>query len=1056
MHSSRARTAAPAGPRASAQRTAAPRGRDAPLPAPLPVPLPARAVNRMPEGLFSHAELARLRSRARITGDQHDAALEWLALLEAGRLRRGAANHPIFASCMLGRLLGYREGDVEYRPGDAVFRTYGPRRSPLGCFAAWGTLTRDLFARRRPGEGREAPIAQTWDYMKKNGLEYGVCTNYSRFVLITKKHGSSKCHQFDFGRAGGDPGMLREFVGVFARAGIGSGFGGGAHAGPASEDGDLAGEFYALYGETRLMLIREFEASGAGREAAAAAARALLGRLILAFFARDAGLAGAPDAFADGVIDVLNGRLGDRSKRVWDYMADELLPGLGGGSGPQRMFGLGGPFGAPLPPGARVMDLRPAEFFRGIETKRRRRSWEFREKVWAAAGRHAELNPVIKNLLAMSSYDFKSQIRVTILGHIFEKSISEADGEPGAGAPRRRREGVFYTPSYVTRCVCRSTIIPWLSKSGRAADSASLVAEYSGDVGGLEEKLRGISVLDPACGSGAFLIGAAGTLLDVHREIRAHKGANGSLASGTLEPGVAGASALEIVRNNLYGIDINPQSVEIARLSVSLMTALPFERLPDLSQNIVVRDSVKNATGGGWAEAFPRVFQAGGGFDVIVGNPPYVRQEDLRDKDAMALPPSSGLALPPGFAIPRKSDLSSYFYYHSIDGLAEGGRLGFIASDGWLNHEYGLQLQRAMLDNCRIDALLRPTFNVFEDADVKTVVSLLARARPGRGHRTALAPIKSPRALDDWPRHVAARRLQRTSRPGNWFSHFAGPAPRLAVPTVPLGRAGRIESGVKTGRNRFFVLTREAIKKYSIKARFRRPVLSDGIADGCLEDRRPEEHLLSVDLPKGRLAGADGGPEVLRYIEDAESAPVVPKKGSSRAARRISDLASLRGRDPWYSLGLRSDPPAAYIGRFVDRRLKAYRNDGRFYARDNFAGLTPNDPGHADALLACIASAWFALHLEKSGHVAGGGALQVLIADLERAPVPDLGRMARRDIEGLGGAWKAYCGDLDRAALDDAVLGILGFTQSQRSRIAAQLDALVSYRTGGGPVGEGG
>ena len=153
----------------------------------------------------------------------------------------------------------------------------------------------------------------------------------------------------------------------------------------------------------------------------------------------------------------------------------------------------------------------------------------------------------------------------------------------------------------------------------------------------------------------------------------------------------------------------------------------------------------------------------------------------------MALPDGSGLELEPGFAIPRKSDLSSYFYYHALACLAEGGRLGFIASDGWLSHDYGLQLQRAMLDNCRIDALLRPTFNVFDDADVKTVVTLLTNARPGRGHRAPFAAITSPRALDEWPRHVVARRPQGSIRPGNWFVHFAGAVPRLPVPATSLG-----------------------------------------------------------------------------------------------------------------------------------------------------------------------------------------------------------------------------------------------------------------------------
>ena len=1016
-------------------------------------------VIRLPDNLFSPATLAKMCADVRITGDQHDAALEWLSLLEAGRLQKEVPNYPIFMSCILDRLLGYKADDIKYESDNVEFQFYGPQRRPLGCFEVKGTLTRDLFARQHHTKREHStPIRQTWDYMGKIGLEYGVCTNYSKFVLITKRHGYSRYYQFDFEGVRGDPKRLREFVGVFSKASIGSGFVERARAKSASEDKALTDEFYDLYGRTRLMLIREFEAFGVERGAAVAAAQTLLNRLVFIFFAQDSGLVKDPDIFADGVIDVVKGRLGARSKRVWTYLVDELFPGFDEGSESPRIFGFnGGLFDAPLPPNARIMDLRPAGFFGDLEAKGRRRSWEFKEKIWAAVGLHDKLSPIVKNLLAMSSYDFKSQIRVTILGHIFEKSISEIEDLLGTRPSRRKREGVFYTPEYVTRHVCRNTIIPWLSRSGGAADAASLVAEYHDDIGRLEAKLRGISILDPACGSGAFLLEAANTLLDVYREIRAHKGANGGLASGTLEPDVADASPLEIVRNNLYGIDINPQSVEIARLSMCLMTASLFEPLPDLSQNIVVRDSVKNAAGGGWEAAFPRVLGGGGGgFDVIVGNPPYVRQEDLRDKDSMAPPRGPGLALAPDFVIPRKSDLSSYFYYHSIARLAEGGRLGFIASDGWLNHEYGLGLQRAMLDNCRIDALLRPTFNVFDDADIKTVVSFLTRARPGRDHRIVFAAVKSTRALDDWQGHVAAKRLQRTSRPGNWFSHFAGSSPRPPFPTVPMGRAVRLESGVKTGRNKFFVLTREAIKEYSIRARFRRPVLSDGVADGCLGDRRAEEHLLSVDLPKGRLVGADGGPDVLRYIEDAESAPVAPKKGSSRAERRISDLASLKGRDPWYSLGLQDPPPAAYVGRFIDSRLRVYRNDGRFYARDNFAGFTPNRPDHADALLACIASSWFALHLEKSGHVAGGGALQVLIADLAAAPVPDLEKMDHRDVQGLGRAWGAYCESLDRPALDDAVLDILGFTGPQRSRIAAQLATLASYRTGGGAGSEDG
>ena len=218
---------------------------------------------------------------------------------------------------------------------------------------------------------------------------------------------------------------------------------------------------------------------------------------------------------------------------------------------------------------------------------------------------------------------------------------------------------------------------------------------------------------------------------------------------------------------------------------------------------------------------------------------------------------------------------------------------------------------------------------------------------------------------------------------------------------------------------------------------------------------------MSVDLGKGRLSSTSDGKKVLHYIEKAEKTLVTPKKGLSRDAKRIPDLASMKGRDPWYSLGLADDPPPVFLARFASRRIRVYRNNGRFFARDNFAAFTPNTPAHTDALLAYLASSWFALHMEKNGHVAGGGALQFLIADFERAPVPDLSRMPRSSVDRLGRIWNRYCVDLDRPKLDGAVLDVLGLSRAQRSSVARQLETLVSYRVSGalddgGGDGDGG
>ena len=822
------------------------------------------------------------------------------------------------------------------------------------------------------------------------------------------------------------------------------------------EDGAHAEEFYGLYGRTRLMLAREFESFGAGRGEAVGSAQDLLDRLVAAFFAGDSAIAPDRDAFEDGVIGALGGRLDGSSERVWSYVVGDFLPGIAGAFSRHRICAPGGmPLDAPLPPYARFRDMRGAGFFDGLAASPRRGAATAAAAATAggAAARRGGVSPVVLNLLAMSSHGLGGRDRAVLLGRMLERSMSDLEEMLGMRHSRRKREGVFYTPPYVARCMCRDTIVPWLSASGNARDPSSLVAEHAEDLAGLEGRLRRIRVLDPACGSGAFLIEAAGVLLDVHAGIGARR-------AGRHAPAAPGASALEAVWGCLYGMDQSPRSVEAARLALLLLAAAPGAgrprppRLPDLSRSIVVRDSVANLEGG-WDAEFPDVFR-GGGFDVIVGNPPYVRHEELRDKASLALPDPAALGLPPGFRIPSTSDLGAYFHYHSLCHLAEGGRLGFIASDGWLSHSYGLSLQRALLENCRIDAIVRPAFNVFGDADIRTAVLLLAKLPARGGHRMRFATIGRPGDLDNWRRCIVARLPQGGARPGNWSAQFVGATPPPRIPMTTAASAGRVESCVKTGRNGFFVLAPDEARRRGIAGRFLRPVLSSGTPDGCLAGRDAGEYLLSVDLTLEQLSEAGDGEGALRYIKGAESMPVAPRKGSHRAERRMQDLASVRERSPWHSLGLGGDPPPIFLSIFMNRRNKVYRNDGRFFARNNFAAFVPADPSHADALCAYFASSWFALHMEKNGHVAGGGALQFLVGDFRRAPVPDLGRMNPRDVERLGSAWNGYCAEPDRGRLDDAVLEVMGFCASERAGVARQLGMLVSSRTGGGGGGGAG
>jgi hypothetical protein len=263
-------------------------------------------------------------------------------------------------------------------------------------------------------------------------------------------------------------------------------------------------------------------------------------------------------------------------------------------------------------------------------------------------------------ILTLGKYDFETDLNVNILGHIFEQSISDLEGiraEIRGGVTdkqrsRRRREGIFYTPEFITRFMVARTIGGWLRER-----SAELEARHrTGRPGPMSketrlrlwldylEVLRGIEVLDLACGSGAFLVAAFDYLLGEYGRV------NRNIAELTGKPGQMGLFDLDrqILQENLYGLDLNHESVEITKLGLWLKTARRDKPLSNLDHNIRCGNSLIEPPRADdrpelaeafaalppdtrpfeWREAFPEVFGRGG-FDVVVSNPPYVRQESL-------------------------------------------------------------------------------------------------------------------------------------------------------------------------------------------------------------------------------------------------------------------------------------------------------------------------------------------------------------------------------------------------------------------------------------------
>ncbi len=335
------------------------------------------------------------------------------------------------------------------------------------------------------------------------------------------------------------------------------------------------------------------------------------------------------------------------------------------------------------------------------------------------------LKDILKSLYYPDSpYEF-SVLPADILGQVYEQFLGKVirltpghravvDDKPEV----KKAGGVYYTPTYIVDYIVKNTV-------GKLLE------------GKMPKQVAKLKILDPACGSGSFLIGAYQVLLDWHRDWYAANDPESWAKKGTLTPGpppsegeggwrLTTAERKRILLNNIYGVDVDPQAVEVTKLSLllkvlegeneqTLATQLRFfhERaLPDLGNNIKCGNSLigpdfydgqqmsplddeerYRINAFDWEAEFPEIMKVGG-FDAVIGNPPYVRQEGVSDyKDYLSTHYKTfhGLA-----------DLYVYFYERGFSVLKEGGLLGYISSSKFLHASYGSGLRVLLAQRSRL------------------------------------------------------------------------------------------------------------------------------------------------------------------------------------------------------------------------------------------------------------------------------------------------------------------------------------------------------------------
>jgi len=336
---------------------------------------------------------------------------------------------------------------------------------------------------------------------------------------------------------------------------------------------------------------------------------------------------------------------------------------------------------------------------------------------------------------ALSDYDFVSEVSVNILGHIFEQSLTDLeeinasinDTEFDNKKSKRKKDGVFYTPPYITKYIVDNTLGKLCSDKKLELNLIEITVPKNPKKPTKKEQIQkdnleeyrnwllNLKILDPACGSGAFLNQALDFLINEHQSLQKDL---------VIMQDLTAYYEIEksILENNLYGVDINEDAVEIAKLSLWLRTASKGRELTKLANKIKCGNSLiddKSVVDNVfiWEEEFSEVFEQGG-FDIIIGNPPYGAKLSKSDKDYF----NENFE-----TVEYQLDTYTLFMEKAYKLLHSNGKLGYIVPSTWLTMFYFKNLRKYLIENSYFENVLLFRYQVFDDVTAETSVITLSK-----------------------------------------------------------------------------------------------------------------------------------------------------------------------------------------------------------------------------------------------------------------------------------------------------------------------------------------
>ena len=519
-------------------------------------------------------------------------------------------------------------------------------------------------------------------------------------------------------------------------------------------------------------------------------------------------------------------------------------------------------------------------------------------------------NKVVRDVLRdlqpeNSPYNF-AVLPVELLGTIYERFLGRVVHATDARVrieekPEvRKAGGVFYTPQYIVEYIVQHTLGELLAKCKTPADAAKL------------------KILDPACGSGSFLLGAYAALIKWHTEWYSDKqrltqqDREAAYYDSDGRVRLTAKLKRQILLNNLFGVDIDAQAVEVTRFSLSLKALEDTRRdelyeevslfkqsvLPDLRHNIKTGNSLIGPdyfTGQmmldpdellrvkpfDWANEFS-VVMANDGFDAVIGNPPYLKIEHISESDRNYF-----------FRVykscVKRYDAFGLFVEKSLSSLRTGARFGMIIPSTMLNNLSFSELRKLLIESCSIDTIVNLGGKVFEAVNNDTLILIFTKGR-GDAVKTQIYDVPNYGGGLSSAQLLGSKLLSGASAvQGYAFELRVSEAidaifDKIRFGNQSLGDICSVFQGFVTGGNEAYIVDLETSRKQKLERAICKPAV---FGDGVSRYGIPNVDSFVIYLTKDhRLKNF---PNVEKRLE--------PFKSQLQRKREVQ-----LGRQPWYSL----------------------------------------------------------------------------------------------------------------------------------------------------------